>query len=122
MRQILIELHTPGQRFGDFFILEHPSAGEDNFYQQAVSYSHFHTRELNRAFPDVSSGRLINGMNWMEYARSIKYCSEHHIHPGESVADYLARLDVDVNTVPVCRGVWDLYDKIGYDRKTKKYI
>jgi hypothetical protein len=120
MRQILIELHTPGESQGDFLILEHPTFGEDDFYPQAVSYSWFHDRELKRAFPDVSSGKLIDGMNWVEYASTIKYCSEHTTYRG--IKEHLDFFGIDINTVPVCKGVWDFYNKIGYDRKRKKYL
>lgn len=122
MRQILIELHTPGKEEGDLFILEHPSPNEDNFYPQAVSYTWFHDRQLKNAFPEVSSGQLINGMNWMEYAKTVKYCSEHQVSPRETISEFLENFGVDINTVSVCKGVWDFYDKIGYDRKKKKYV
>ena len=121
MRQILIELHIPGKTFGDFYILEHPTYGEADFYRQSISYTWFRDRELNRAFPDLS-GKPINGMNWMEYAETIKYCSEHSGYPNRPYKDYLNVIHVDINTVPVCKGVWDFYDKIGYDRKLKKYL
>ena len=120
MRQILIELNLPGKKYGDFFILEKPESYEDNFYPQEISYSWFHEREMKRAFPDISSGNLINGMSWVEYARTIKYCSERE--RGTRIKEYLDLVGVDINTVPVCKGVWDFYDKIGYDRKTKKYV
>lgn len=120
MRQILIELNIPGQRFGDFYILEKPDCGEDDFYTQTISYQWFNERELKRAFPEVSSGKLVNGMNWVEYSRTIKYCSERATHAAR-VKEYLDNVGVDINTVPVCKGVWDFYEKIGYDKKRKKY-
>ena len=120
MRQILIELHIPGQRIGNFFIVELPSPGEEGFYRQVCSYTWFHKRELDRAFPDATTNSKKNGMNWMQYARTIKYCSEHTTHRG--IKDLLDMVDVDINTVPVCKGVWDFYDKIGYDKKQKKYF
>lgn len=120
MRRILIELNTPDNNYGDHFILEKPECGEDNFYPQTISYQWFTEREMKRAFPDVSSGNLINGMTWMEYSRTIKYCSERE--RGNRIKEYLDFIGVDINTVPVCNGVWDLYDKIGYDRKKKKYV
>lgn len=121
MRQVLVELHSPERERGDFnfFILELPSPGEPEFYRQVSSFSWFRTRELNRAFPDVSSGNLIKGMDWVQYSRSIKYCSEHT--PRTSIQDYLKDFDIDIGTVPVCKGVWDFYEKVGYDRKEKKY-
>ena len=121
MRQILIELNIPGQRYGEFFILEKPDVGEDNAYTQIISYSWFCDRELKRAFPEVSSGKLVNGMNWVEHSRTIKYCSERETNVNR-IKDYLDCAGVDINTVPVCKGVWDFYDKIGYDKKRKKYI
>jgi hypothetical protein len=83
--------------------------------------SWFRDRELKRAFPDVSSGKLINGMDWMQYARTVKYCSDHHVSPRQTMTDYLDSMGVDINTVPVCKGVWDFYEKIGYNKKSKKY-
>ena len=122
MRQVLVELHTPGKEFGDFYILEHPTPGEPEFYVQATSYSWFHDRELKRAFPKAGTSELVNRLNWVEYSRTVKYCSEHNPLPRESIADYLDRIDIDITTVPVCKGVWDLYTQIGYDRKTKTYV
>lgn len=122
MRQRLIELHIPGQNEGQFFILEMPTPDEPNFYPQCISFQWFHSRELERAFPEVSSGKLKDGMNWVEYSRTVKYCSDHQVSPRQNMQDYLNNFDVDINTVPVCKGVWDFYDKIGYNRKTKKYI
>lgn len=124
MRRILIELHIPDKEEGDLFILEHPTYGDTNFYRQAVSYSHFRERELTKAFPDVSSGKSINGMNWVQYAKTVRYCSELHneLHHVGYISRYLNLINVDINTVPVCKDVWDFYAKIGYDRKKKKYI
>lgn len=122
MRQVLVELHTPGKEQRDFFILEHPTPGEPNFYTQAVSYSWFHDRELKRAFPTVGKhgNELINGLNWVQYSKTVKYCSEHTSY--QDLAKYLKDyIGIDINTVPVCKGVWDFYDKIGYDRKSKQY-
>jgi hypothetical protein len=121
MRQQLFELHIPGQNWGDFIIVEVPTPGEDDFYPQVTSLSWFRDRELKRAFPDVSSGKLINGMDWMQYARTVKYCSDHHVSPRQTMKDYLDSMGVDINTVPVCKGVWDFYEKIGYNKKSKKY-
>jgi hypothetical protein len=124
MKQLLVELHTPGDTrdSGDFFILELPSPGEPEFYRQVSSWSWFRERELNRAFPDVSSGKLIKGLNWAQYARTIKYCSEHSGYVGTPDHEtYLKERDIDITTIPVCKNVWDFYDMIGYDRKTKKY-
>jgi hypothetical protein len=121
MRQILIELHIPGKEVGDFFILEHPTYGDKGFYPQCISYSYFHDRELNRAFPNGPQNTNENGLNWMQYARTVKYCSEHNSYIS-SLKDYLAIRNININHVPVCKGVWDFYDKIGYDRKRKKYI
>ena len=121
MRQILIELNIPGQRYGEFFILEKPDVGEDNAYTQIISYSWFHDREMKRAFPDVTSGLPVkDSLNWAEYSRTIKYCSERETNPSR-IKGYLDLVGVDINTVPVCKGVWDFYDKIGYDKKRKKY-
>lgn len=116
-----MELRTPGKELGDFFILEHPTYGEPEFYIQAVSYTYFRERELNRAFPDVTSGNLIKGMTWPQYASTIKYCTEHSGWPGKTIKEYLDGIGVDSSKVPVCKGVWDFYNKIGYDRKAKKY-
>lgn len=118
MRQILIELNLPGKNYGDFFILEKPEGFDDNFYTQTISYQWFTEREMKRAFPDATSGKL-NGMSWVEYSNTIKYCSERE--RGTRIKEYLDLVGIDINTVPVCKGVWDFYDKIGYDRKTKKY-
>lgn len=122
MRQYLLELHIPGREDGPFFILEMPTINEPNFYPQSISFQWFRERELNRAFPEVSSGKLKNGMNWMEYSRTVKYCSEHHVGTNRPIKDYLDHFDVDINNVPVCKGVWDFYEKIGYDKKTKRYL
>jgi hypothetical protein len=119
MRQILIELNIPGKNYGELFILEKPESSEDEFYTQTISYQWFMERELKRAFPDVS-GKLINGMNWVEYSRTIKHCAERETH-ATRIKEYLDNASVDINTVPVCKGVWDFYDKIGYDHKRKKY-
>lgn len=119
MKQILIELHTPGKEDRDFYILEHPTYGDKGFYTQCISYSWFHDRELNRAFPVGTQNTEKNGMNWMQYARTVKYCSEHSTY--SSIQEHLALMNIDINHVPVCKGVWDFYDKIGYDRKRKKY-
>lgn len=121
MRQILIELHIPNA-LGEFYMLEHPTVGEPKFYTQAVSYTYFRERELKRAFPDVTSGNLIKGLTWVEYAATIKYCSEHSGWPGKSYEEYLAYIHIDIEQVPICKGVWDFYEKIGYDRKSKRYI
>lgn len=118
MRQLLIELHIPGKEYGDFFILNKPTPGEDEFYIQARSYSWFCERELKRAFPDLDG--LHKGMNWMQYRNTVKYCSEHSVFP-RTIGGYLDSMGVDINSVPVCNGVWDFYDQIGYDRKKKKY-
>lgn len=118
MRQLLIELHIPGKEYGDFFILNKPTPGEDEFYIQSKSYSWFVERELKRAFPDLDG--LYKGMNWMQYRNTVKYCSEHSVFP-RTISGYLDSMGVDINTVPVCNGVWDFYNKIGYDRKAKKY-
>jgi hypothetical protein len=118
MRQILIELHTPGKQSTDFFILEHPTYGEPQHRWQAVSYTWFRDRELKRAFPNLDG--LHKGMNWMEYRNTVKYCSEHH--PSRPIKDFLDDMGVDINHVPVCKGVWDFYNKIDYDRKKKKYV
>ena len=117
-----MELHIPGQEDSPFFIIEMPTPNEPNFYPQCISFQWFRDRELKRAFPEVSSGKLINGMNWMEYARTVKYCSEHHVGPNRPIKDYLDHFDVDINTVPVCKGLWDFYEKIGYDKKRKRYL
>jgi hypothetical protein len=119
MKQRLFELHVPGERFGTFYIVEMPSPGEPDFYRQAVSFKAFCTRELKRALPE-NTGDL----DWVAYTRTIKYCScsVHEPRPGESIARYLPELGEDPDTVPVCQGIWDFYEKIGYDRSTQKYI
>lgn len=117
-----MELHTPGLELGDFYILELPTYGKPEFYIQTVSYSYFHDRELKRAFPYGPTNIPENGMNWMQYARTIKYCSEHSGWPGKTVKEYLDGIGVDSSKVTVCKGVWDFYNKIGYDRKAKKYL
>lgn len=122
MRQHLIELHIPGQEFGDFIILEMPSFGEPERYTQGISFDHFKSRELNRAYPDTSSGKLVNGLNWMQYARTLKYCTEHTTRSGQNILDILDSFEIDINNVPVCKGIWNFYDKIGYDYKKKKYL
>jgi hypothetical protein len=122
MRQQLMELHIPGQNWGDFIIVEVPTPGEPNFYPQCISLQWFQERELTRAFPDATQNTKINGMNWLEYSRTIKYCSNHHLSPRQPMKDYLDLLGIDINTVPVCNSVWDFYTKIGYNKKTKSYL
>ena len=119
-RQVLMELHIP-ELASEFFILEMPSYHDKGWYIQTTSFSWFRDRELKRAFPDVS-GKLIKGMNWMQYAKSLKYTSEHTLLPSVNIAEHLELYGIDINSVRVCKGVWDFYDAIGYDRKRKKYI
>ena len=119
MREILVELHEPGKNLENFFIVELPTPGEDGFYRQVSSYSWFYKRELDRAFPDATRNTAKNGMNWMQYAKTIKYCSEHSTHHG--MEEFLKMIEKDISQVTVCKGVWDFYDKIGYDRKKKRY-
>ena len=122
MRQHLVELHIPGQRGSTFFIVEMPTYGEPDCLPQNRAFQAFLVRELKRAFPDESSGKLINGQDWMEYARRVKYCSEHRMGSRQIIKDSLDLFDVDINTVPVCNGIWDLYQQIGYDKNKKRYL
>lgn len=120
-RQILMELHIPGQQDGVFYIIDMPAYRDKGWYIQVTSFNWFRTRELNRAFPDATENTKRNGMNWMKYERTIKYTSEHHVHPNRTIQDYLSDIGVNYDTITYCDGVWDFYDKIGYDRKAKKY-
>lgn len=117
-----MELHEANRQSGDygkFFIVEMPTPNEDNFYPQCISFQWFRDRELKRAYPDTS-GKLIKGMNWLEYSRTVKYCGEQVT--GRPIKEYLDDIGVDINTVSVCKGAWDFYDKIGYDKKRKRYL
>ena len=123
MRQHSMELHEANRQSGDygkFFIVEMPTPNEPNFYPQCISFTWFRDRELKRAYPEAGTGKLKNGMNWVEYSRTVKYCGEEVT--GRPIKEYLDDCGIDINTVPVCKGVWDFYNKIGYDHKKKKYI
>ena len=123
MKQKLFELHNPGTEYGDgqFYIVNMPGYHDKGWYVQGISYDWFRNRELKRAFPDGSDNTARNGMNWMQYAQTVKYCSEREPHPGSTIPEFLKFIGVDINTVPVCNGIWEFYDAIGYDRKRKKY-
>ncbi len=116
-QQKLMALHIPGQPDAEFYIIDMPNRNDRDWYKQVTSFTWFRERELTRAFPDVSG----HAIDWMQYARTLKYTSEHQVHPKRTVQDYLTDFDIDINTVTYCNGVWDFYDKIGYDRKAKTY-
>jgi len=120
-----MELHEAGRGPGDvgtFFLVEIPTYGEPETYIQNTSFQWFRDRELERAFPNTP-GEITKGMNWAEYSRTIKYCGEHHWQrPNQTFEAYLEHWDVDPSTITVCKGIWDFYEKIGYDKKKKRYI
>jgi hypothetical protein len=118
MRTILVELHIPNHD-SRWYTVDLPTVGEPDFYRVQTSWSWFRDRELKRAFPDVS-GNLIRGLNWVEYARTKKYCSEHTTAPHETMTEHLDRICRPAQ-ITRCDTVWQFYDSIGYNRITKKY-
>ncbi len=110
MRQLLATLHIPGSDDDHYRIIEVPDYGENQFYVQSVSIDAFSRREVKKAFPE-----LPPGVNWMEYARTIKYCTIDWNIGSASM------YGVNLNSLPVSKGVWQFYLDIGYDRVKKRY-
>jgi hypothetical protein len=118
MTEILFWLHEandPEYRQEKFFILLEKQRGTPGWNTEATSISNFFPRELQRAFPDVTSG-----LDWASYAKSLKYCTaEWH---DRSIDRVLDSLEIDRSSVPTFTSVWDVYKAIGYDYKKKCYI
>jgi hypothetical protein len=122
MRERLLQLHDPSVPYDDekWFIVEMPEADEKKFYTQHISFTWFCERELKRAYPDES--KIPKGMNYAEYARSIKYCSDMTSFIPGGNSSFLQHAEIDPKNVIRCKGLFDFYEKVGYDRKKKKYI
>jgi hypothetical protein len=88
-----------------------------NSYAENVSLSHFSRRELERAFPVTIP---ISGMNWVDYSRTVKYFDVAQHKLSKKYMDEV--LNILEDECIRCESVFDLYNKIGYDYKKKKYL
>jgi len=107
-RKCYITVNNLGEYLG-IHEVEYPSGGEPGAYVQQKSISAFNERELKRAYPD----KVPDGMNWGQYADTQKFCTvDWYLHMGHTQSD----------VVMAHKSIWEFYEYIGYNYKTKKYI
>lgn len=99
MRQVLMAVEMPSQSI-QYYIIKMPTGTEYQAYQQSKSLSHFILRD--------------------------KFCFEIITHTDNHVIQgWIQKIEEAGNSTinPItCNGVYDFYNKIGYDKKKKKYI
>lgn len=104
----------------EYYIINIPEYGEKGNYTQGLSISYFTSRELKR-FSDMYRDKKPPSFWYdIEQKHGFDYDRNFRLEGHEISRKYQEELD----NLPhiVCNSVWEFYEKIGYDRKTKKYL
>lgn len=103
-----------------YYIINIPEYNTKGHYHQSLSLGYFTNRELNRFYD------MYRGLKPYSIWYSIKSKYEFDLERDNQLkSNFQCIIDLqkELDNLPhiVCNGVWDFYEKIGYDRKTKKY-
>lgn len=94
------------------FVINKPTPSEEGFYRQTVSIEAFRSRQHKR---------LQAKQYWFYH----EFQDEHDIglSADRRLATLLGEAEYGVKLLPhvECSSVWDFYEKVGYNYKTKKF-
>lgn len=98
----------------DYYVISCPTPREPNFYRQMKSFHCFEMREITKCLKHPNSKHCLV---------LDPICRKTPNSTLEEIYEFLEKyLFVDTKLVIHCNDVYDFYEKIGYDRKKKKYV
>lgn len=116
MRQVthLVTHHLPGDVI-DHLLLVIPEDAP-RWYQQVTSLSWFNERERERVF-----GKGKEAMTKLAYRGEIEYATTKILCDLERMMYEKMEWEPKLGELPVVRSVWEMYERLGYDYKRKRW-